>query len=185
MGSRADSAFSHVLDEVGRLDDGERRLGSVDAALGRSFASFAAPFAPDAKGQYGPSEGWDQALDWIAEPQEAAPAPAVAGPPSDDPDAIAAELGLFERAHLRPTQPGAAPIHVEQPPGSPPRRAARTRQPTRGDRQHARRPRARRARARPARAVKIAKITCRRRRSSAARTARPRRRGLRPPARRS
>ena len=93
-GSRADSAFSHVLDEVGRSDDEERRLGSVDAALGRSFASFAAPFAPDAKGQYGPSESWDQALDWIAEPQEAAPAPAVAGPPSDDPDAIAAELGL-------------------------------------------------------------------------------------------
>ncbi|MGD1015749.1 MAG: hypothetical protein ABR863_04830 [Roseiarcus sp.] len=91
-GSRVDSAFSHVLDEVGRSDDGERRLGSVDAALGRSFASFAAPFAPDAKGQYGPSEGWDQALDWVAEPQEAAPA--VVGPPSDDPDAIAAELGL-------------------------------------------------------------------------------------------
>jgi hypothetical protein len=93
-GSHADSAFSHVLDEVGRSDDGERRLGPVDAALGRSFASFAAPFAPDAKGQYGPSEGWDQALDWIAEPQETAPAPAVVGPPSDDPDAIAAELGL-------------------------------------------------------------------------------------------
>jgi len=93
-GSRADSAFSHVLDEVVRSDGGERRLGSVDAPLGRSFASFAAPFAPDAKGQYGPSEGWDQALDWVAESQEAVPAPAVAGPPSDDPDAIAAELGL-------------------------------------------------------------------------------------------
>jgi hypothetical protein len=91
-GSHADSAFSHILDEVERLDEGERRLGSVEAALGRSFASFAAPFAPDAKGQYGPSEGWDQALDWVAEPQE--PAPAVARPPSDDPDAIAAELGL-------------------------------------------------------------------------------------------
>jgi hypothetical protein len=89
-----DSAFSQILDEVVRSDDLERRFGPVGATPGRPFASFAAPFAHDAKGQYGPTEGWDQALDWIAEPQEAAPAAAIARPPSDDPDSIAAELGL-------------------------------------------------------------------------------------------
>ena len=91
---RNDSTFSQILDEVVRSDDLERRFGPVGAALGNSFATFAPPIAPDAKGQYGPTEGWNQALDWIAEPQEAAPAAAIARPPSDDPDSIAAELGL-------------------------------------------------------------------------------------------
>jgi hypothetical protein len=94
MAPRNDSVFSQILDEVGRSDDLERRFGPVGETLGHSFATFAPPIAPDAKGQYGPTEGWDQALDWIAEPQEAALAPAIARPPSDDPDSIAVELGL-------------------------------------------------------------------------------------------
>ena len=94
MGSRNDSTFSRILDEVARSDDCERRFGPAGDALGQSFATFAAPIAPDAGGQFGPIEAWDQARDWIAEPQEAAPAPATGAPPSDDPDSIAAELGL-------------------------------------------------------------------------------------------
>jgi hypothetical protein len=91
---RHDSTFSQILDEVVRSDDLEQRLGPVGAALGHPFATLAPPIEPDASREYGPTERWDQALDWIAEPQDAALAPKMASAPSDDPDSIAAELGL-------------------------------------------------------------------------------------------
>ena len=94
MGRRNDSTFSQVLDEVTRSDDSERRFGRAGKPLGHPFATLAPPIQLDASREYGPTERWDQAFDWIAEPQDAAGAPKMASAPSDDAEAIAAELGL-------------------------------------------------------------------------------------------
>ncbi|HYA72764.1 MAG TPA: hypothetical protein VEF36_06370 [Roseiarcus sp.] len=89
-----DSTFSQVLDEVVRSDDPERRLGQAGMAHGYPFATLAPPIQSDLSREYGLTERWDQALDWIAEPQDAPSAPNMAGAPSDNADSIAAELGL-------------------------------------------------------------------------------------------
>jgi hypothetical protein len=89
-----DSTFSQVLDEVVRSDDSERRFGRAGMAHGHPFATLAPPIQSDLSREYGPTERWDQALDWIAEPQDGASAPNRAGAPSDNVDSIAAELGL-------------------------------------------------------------------------------------------
>jgi hypothetical protein len=94
MRRRNDSTFARVLDEVERSDDSERRSGRVGKLLGYPFATLAPPTEPEASEDHDPAELWDQALDWIAEPREGADAPGTASPPSDDPDSIAAELGL-------------------------------------------------------------------------------------------
>ena len=93
MGRRNDSTFAQVLDEVERCDDPER-LGRAGKLLGYPFATLAPPVEPDASSEHDPTELWDQALDWIGEPQDAASAPAMASAPSDDANSIAAELGL-------------------------------------------------------------------------------------------
>jgi hypothetical protein len=94
MAQRNDSTFSRVLDEVVRSDDSERRFGRAGMPHGYPFATLAPPVQSDASRECGPSERWDQALDWIAEPQDAASAPDMAGAPSDNAALIAAELGL-------------------------------------------------------------------------------------------
>ena len=94
VGQRNDSTFSQVLDEIVRADDSERRFERAGALHGHSFATFAPPIQADAGREYGPTERWDQALDWIAEPQDAASARNIAGARSDNADSIAAELGL-------------------------------------------------------------------------------------------
>jgi len=74
-----------------------------DPPLERSFATVAPTMRPDSDQASDPAERWDGALDWIAEPAEPARAAKPAKPPaaaaaekspSDDPAAIAAELGL-------------------------------------------------------------------------------------------
>ena len=94
IGRRGDSTFARVLDEVERSEDSERRGADVAKLLGYPFATLAPPGEAAASEDRDPPELWDQALDWIAEPQEAGDAPSAATPPSDDPDSIAAELGL-------------------------------------------------------------------------------------------
>ncbi len=89
-----DSSFARVLDEVERSDDPERRFGRVGRLLGYPFATLAPPIEPDAGEKHDPAEPWDQALDWIAEPQDASSPPRITNAPSDNVDAIAAELGL-------------------------------------------------------------------------------------------
>jgi len=93
-GPRDGSAFSHILDEVARSDERRRGFEPAGETPGHSFATFAPPIDPAEGGPSGPAERWDQALDWIAEPHEAAGAPRTAKTPSDDADSIAAELGL-------------------------------------------------------------------------------------------
>jgi hypothetical protein len=85
------ATFERVLDEVERSDGRPVRVGR---SLGHPFATFSAPIDSRPGESLAPSERWDRALDWIAEPHEAA---GVARPPvalSDNPDSIAAELGL-------------------------------------------------------------------------------------------
>lgn len=94
MGRRNNSTFTRVLDEVVRSDNSERRFGRVKEPLGYPFATLAPPIESDASGEFGSTERWDLALDWIAEPQDAASAPKMAGAPSDNVNSIAAELGL-------------------------------------------------------------------------------------------
>lgn len=91
---RNGSTFTRVLDEVARSEDSEGRFGRVTEPLGHPFATIAPPIGPDARREFGPAERWDEALDWIGEPQDAANAPKTAGAPSDSADSIAAELGL-------------------------------------------------------------------------------------------
>ena len=94
MAQRNNSTFSRVLDKVVRSDNSERRFGRAGMPHGYPFATLAPPVQSDASRECGPSERWDQALDWIAEPQDAASAPDMAGAPSDNATLIAAELGL-------------------------------------------------------------------------------------------
>ncbi len=93
-GQRGGSSFARVLDEVERSDDLEQRRGRLGKLLGYPFATLAPPSEPEASEGHNPAELWDQALEGIGEPQAAAPAPKMTSPPSDDPDSIAAELGL-------------------------------------------------------------------------------------------
>ncbi len=93
-GRGKNSTFSQVLDEVVRADDSERRFGRFGKTLGHPFDSFAPPIGSDANKEFAAAERWDQALDWITEPSSAAGAAKTASAPSDDPAAIAAELGL-------------------------------------------------------------------------------------------
>ena len=91
------AAFERVLDEVERSEERER-WAPRGRAPGRSFATFAAP-VDSGPASGGPNPRWARALEWIAEPPEfavAAPAAAL----SDNPESIAAELGL-SRAHTR------------------------------------------------------------------------------------
>jgi len=93
-GRRNGSTFARVLDEVESADDPERGAGRAGKLLGYPFATLPPPIEPDASRRRDPTELWDQALDWIAEPQGAANAPGTASAPSADADSIAAELGL-------------------------------------------------------------------------------------------
>ncbi len=97
---RAPTSFGSVLAEVeNRSGDPER----IARPLGYPFAAL----DPPAEAADGPTSAWDQALAWVeaaGEPPQVEPAaprvePAAsrvepAAPLSDDPDAIAAELGL-------------------------------------------------------------------------------------------
>jgi hypothetical protein len=92
------ATFERVLDEVERSDDRAPWAPRGGRPPGRPFATFAGPIDP------GPASGgsnprWERALEWIAEPPEFVAAPAAAAL-SDNPDSIAAELGLT-RAHTR------------------------------------------------------------------------------------
>lgn len=88
---RGRATFERVLDEVARSDG---RPVRVRGSLGHPFATFAAPIDSGPSESLAPSERWDRALDWIAEPREPAGAARPPAVPSDNPDSIAAELGL-------------------------------------------------------------------------------------------
>ncbi len=159
MGPRNDSTFSQSLGR-GRAF---RRFGAAFRAGRRNLGLFVRDLRPadSARREPGntarPSVGIKRSIGSRSRKRPRA-RPTWPGRRATTPTSIAAELGLTSALTHDDTQPGAASIHVEQPPGSSSRRAARTRQPTRGDRQYARRPRAKRARARPARAVTSARI---------------------------
>jgi len=97
---RAPTSFGSVLAEV---ENGRGDPERVAHPLGYPFAAV----DPPAEAADGPTSAWDQALAWVegmgepprAEPPRAEPPPAAprfepAAPLTDDPDAIAAELGL-------------------------------------------------------------------------------------------
>ena len=97
---RAPTNFGSVLAEV---ENGRGDPERVAHPLGYPFAAV----DPPAEAADGPTSAWDQALAWVegmgepprAEPSRAEPPPAAprfepAAPLTDDPDAIAAELGL-------------------------------------------------------------------------------------------
>jgi hypothetical protein len=88
------AAFEKVLDEVERSDDGGRWSGRGGRPLGHPFATFAAPIDSGPEESLAPAERWDRALDWLAEAAELGGAARPAFAMSDNPDAIAAELGL-------------------------------------------------------------------------------------------
>ena len=97
---RAPTSFGSVLAEVeNRSGDPER----IARPLGYPFAAL----DPPTEAADGPTSAWDQALAWVeaageppqvepgaAQAEPAAPRVEPAAPLSDDPDAIAAELGL-------------------------------------------------------------------------------------------
>jgi hypothetical protein len=103
---RAPPSFGNVLAEVEGRGDPER----VAHPLGYPFAAV----DPPAEAADGPTGAWDQALAWVegtAEPPPVEPAPAEpaqveplraepAAPLTDDPEAIAAELGLRDAPTL-------------------------------------------------------------------------------------
>ena len=100
---RAPTSFGSVLAEV---ESGAGDPERIARPLGYPFAAF----DPPAEATDGPTSAWDQALAWVeaaGEPPQVDPARAAppqvepaaprlepAMPLSDDPDAIAAELGL-------------------------------------------------------------------------------------------
>lgn len=92
------ATFERVLDEVGRSDDRARSAPRGGRSPGAPFATFAGPIDPSPAGD-GPNPRWERALEWIAEPPDFAAAAAGAAL-SDNPESIAAELGL-SRAHTR------------------------------------------------------------------------------------
>lgn len=94
VGRRSNSTFGQVLDEVVRSEDSEPPFGRVDKTIAYPFATLAPPIEPEGNREYDPIERWNQALDWIAEPQDAAGAIKMTSAPSDDLDSIAAELAL-------------------------------------------------------------------------------------------
>jgi hypothetical protein len=93
-GRRRDSTFSQVLDDVVRSDDSDQRLETVGKTLAYPFATLPPPTEPEGDRECDPTERWHQALDWIAEPQDAASEPKRMSAPSDDAESIAAELAL-------------------------------------------------------------------------------------------
>ena len=93
--AKGSAAFERVLDEVGRSDD-RPPWAPRGRAPESSFATFAAP-VDSGLASGGPNPRWERALEWITEPPEFAAAPATL---SDNPESIAAELGLT-RAHTR------------------------------------------------------------------------------------
>ncbi len=96
---RAPTNFGSVLAEV---ENGGGDPERIARPLGYPFAAV----DPPAEGADGPTSAWDQALAWVeaaaAPPQVEPAAPQVepAAPLTDDPDAIAAELGLSETPTL-------------------------------------------------------------------------------------
>jgi hypothetical protein len=110
---RAPASFGSVLAEV---ENGGGDPDRIARTLGYPFAAV----DPPGEAADGPTSAWDQALAWVEAagetPQgEPAPAPAEpaaprfdsvappaepAAPLTDDPDAIAAELGLSEKPTL-------------------------------------------------------------------------------------
>ena len=101
---RASASFGSVLAEV---ENGGGDPERIARPLGYPFAAVEPP--TEAAG--GPTSAWDMALAWVegaGEPPQVAPpraepsAPRVepAAPLSDDPDAIAAELGLSDAPTL-------------------------------------------------------------------------------------
>jgi len=91
-------AFESVLDDCARPED------VIDQTEPHSPAAAFAAFAPPTDvGRQGGGESagqWDQALDWIGDPEEA-PAVKPWVPLSDDAEAIAAELGLARNLTLQ------------------------------------------------------------------------------------
>ena len=85
--------FSRILDELARSGDSQPQYAKP---LERSFATLAPTIGADAAGESDPAGRWDEALDWAAESPEAGGAAKPARPPSDDPESIAAELGLAD-----------------------------------------------------------------------------------------
>jgi hypothetical protein len=113
---RAPPSFGSVLAEV---ESGGGDSERIARPLGYPFAAF----DPPAEATDGSTSAWDQALAWVeaagepsqGEPSRAAPPPveptaprfesvappaAPAAPLTDDPDAIAAELGLSDTSTL-------------------------------------------------------------------------------------
>jgi len=113
---RAPTSFGSVLAEV---ESGGGDPERIARPLGYPFAAF----DPPAEATDGPTSAWDQALAWVeaagepsqGEPSRAAPPPVEptsprlesvappaepAAPLTDDPDAIAAELGLSDTPTL-------------------------------------------------------------------------------------
>jgi hypothetical protein len=99
---RAPTSFGSVLAEI---ENGGGDLDRVARPLGYPFAAV----DPPAEAADSPTSAWDQALAWVeaaGEPPQLEPSPA--GPPpvepiaplTDDPEAIAAELGLSEATTL-------------------------------------------------------------------------------------
>lgn len=99
---KAAASFGRVLEEV------ESELAAADEVGGPFAVSFATIVAPDETRSDEAGAAWDQALAWVeatrAPPPEPAAAPSEDPPParsqSDDPEAIAAELGLAGAASL-------------------------------------------------------------------------------------
>jgi hypothetical protein len=86
--AESEATFESVLDEV------ERRPEQGGGLPERPFAAYVAPLDCDPVSGIGAAQHWDRALEWIADPAEPAGPAKTADAPSDDPDAIAAELGL-------------------------------------------------------------------------------------------
>jgi hypothetical protein len=86
-GAGPEATFESVLDEV------ERRPGRTGGLPERPFAAYLAPMDCDPEPGVA-AEHWDRALEWIVEPPEPAGPVKTVELPSDNPDAIAAELSL-------------------------------------------------------------------------------------------
>jgi hypothetical protein len=88
-------SFGHILETL----DAPRRETASNRAFANPLSSAAAPILTDAANDPGIENLWDHAFAWALEPaadSTPAPPPTDLGvpPPSDDPKAIAEELGL-------------------------------------------------------------------------------------------